>query len=106
MSWSGTYTHNVAIALDELAAAVFFNRNDVTVSSLCRIVQLADSGVHGWPERLRSLGFAPWQVAVLRWLARRLDALQPFHCELARVSDIERSGTARALLTMPPGAAT
>lgn len=91
MSWSNTYTHTLAIAVDMLTAATFWNQEDVTVSTLCRIVQLADAGEGDFVMRLGTLKLSASQVDFLRWLAPRLDRLQANHCELARQADGARA---------------
>ncbi len=92
MSWSATYSHTLAIAFDDLAAAVLFNRDDLTVSSLCRLAQL---------DRLAPLKLCAWQVAVLKRLASILDRIQAHHCERARLGDIARGNAMAALLEIP-----
>lgn len=89
MSWGKTYSHTLAIAVDDLAAAVLFNEPDLTVSSLCRLAQLG---------RLAPLKLSAWQVRLLTWLAPRLDRLQAHHCELARLADLERGRRMATLL--------
>lgn len=100
MSWDRAWSHTVVIAVDQLAAAVFFNRSDVTVSSLCRVVQLADAGVEDFPERLRYLNLSDRQVEALRWIGTQLDKRWPGHCEGARLGDLGRQGSARSLLQL------
>lgn len=100
MSWDRTYSHNVLIAVDQLGAAVIFNRLDVTISSLCRVVQLADGGDAKFQATLASLKFAPWQVGFLRRTARALEWIQPGHCEAARLADIDRAKAMDTLLIL------
>jgi hypothetical protein len=100
MSWDKTYSHNVLIGVDQLAAAVFFNRNDLTVSALCRIVQLSDSGDAKFQAALDSMKLARWQIGFLRKLAPVLDWIQAGHCELARLGDIGRARSTAALLLL------
>lgn len=100
MSWDGTYTHSVAIGFDQLGAAVLFNRPGLTISSLSRIVELADQGVAPFPERLRSLKLSAWQIDLLRWLGKQLDGHWPDHCEGARQGDLARADAAIALLQL------
>lgn len=99
MAWTGTWSNRVLIALDQLAAAIFFNRDDVCVSSLCRVVQNADAGVRDFPARLASLKLKPWQIDFLRWLAPKLDKMEPGHCEKSLQSDIARADATKALLS-------
>jgi hypothetical protein len=91
MSWSRTYTHTLAIAVDMTTASIFWNQEDVTVSTLCRLVQLADAGVDDFLVRLAALELSAAQIDFLRWLAPRLDRLQANHCELARQADAARA---------------
>ena len=100
MAWDGTYTHQVAIGLDQFAAAVWFNRNDVTVSALCRVVQLADAGTPEFRARLDGLKLSHWQLWLLRKIARGLEWIQPGHCEAARLADLVRSQGCRYLLEL------
>jgi len=102
MSWGRTYSHSLAIGLDMFGAVVVFNRPDLTISSLCRIVQLADATREDFPTRLASLKLSAWQVKLLRWLAKRLDGLQTDHCEGARQGDIERAQSTRDFLFYIP----
>jgi hypothetical protein len=97
---SGTYFHTVAIALDQFAAAIFFNRADVTISSLCRVVQLADSGMTPWPAHLASTKFSAAQIGFLRQLAKVLNKIQTNHCELARQADLARDDSSTQLLSV------
>jgi hypothetical protein len=91
MSWTRTYTHNVLIGLDMLGAAIFFNRNDITISSMCRLVQLYDREAPGAAWCFRRLKLWKWQVTVLRWLAIFLDDLQKNHCAQAFNGDARRA---------------
>lgn len=100
MSWDGTYSHSVAIGVDQLGAAVLFNRPGLTISSLCRIVELADKGVTPFPDRLAFLTLSDWQIELLRWLGKKLDGRWPGHCEGARIGDLARADAAIALLQL------
>lgn len=102
MSWDRTYSHSLAIGLDMFGAVILFNRPDLTISSLCRIVQLADANREDFPARLAALKLSAWQVKLLRWLAKRLDRLQTDHCEGARLGDIERAQSTRDFLFYVP----
>ena len=107
MSWDNTYSHNVLYGLDVLGAVVFWNQRDITISSLCRLAQLAypegemDAMTIYWHSVLASLKLYGWQVAVLRWLATKLNEIQANHCELARLADIARAKRVLALLEVP-----
>lgn len=102
MSFARTYVHSVLVGLDDFGAAVFFNRNDVTISTLCRIVQLARAKDAGGEWALKQLGLWKWQYVVLAWLGPFLNDLQTNHCEKARLADIQR---AKRILTLLDGAA-
>jgi hypothetical protein len=84
MSWSNTYSHTLAIAIDILTASIFWNVEDVTVSSLCGLA--LRSG--------RSSSF-------LGRLGRVLNRIQSNHCELAIAADLARAEACRTLLTVP-----
>ncbi len=98
MTWSKTYSHNVLIALDCLGAALLFNRNDVTISTLCRIVQLSDAKAAHAAWQLSALGLRPCQVTFLRWLGPFLDDLQKNHCAEALQGDVQRANSIKSLL--------
>lgn len=98
---SGDLVKDVLIAIDDSGAALFWNQNDITISALCRVVQLADSGNQEFKDRLYALALWDWQVKILRELAPKLDALEPNHCELARQNDIKRAERIVRLLTLP-----
>ena len=99
MSWAGSYAHTVALAIDEFAAAVFFNRPDLTISALCRVVQLADAGEEGWQWKVdRVLKLNRWQVAVLRCIGWALNFTFKNHCEAARLADLTRAAGVIKLL--------
>lgn len=101
MSWDGTYSHNVLYALDVWAAMIFFNQSDITISSLCRMVQLADfaPGIAG--PRLAALKLYRLQLWLLRRISSMLEWLSPGHCERARVADLARADRRKTLLTYP-----
>lgn len=100
MAWGGTYAYRVLIGLDRWGAALLFNRNDITISTLCGLVQLADSAQ---PERKKafrlvlSFGLHPVQMWLLRQLSYVLDKIQTNHCQLAIQGDLE---TAQSILDM------
>jgi len=100
MAWGGTYSYRVLIGLDRLGAALLFNRNDITISTLCGLVQLADSAR---PERksafrlVLSFGLHPVQLWLLRQLSYALDKIQPNHCQLAIQGD---RATAQSIIDM------
>lgn len=85
-----TYAHNVLIGLDDLGAVVFFNRNDVSISGLCRLAQ------KGELDRVKA---GPWQIWVLLRLAVMLDWIRANHCEAARLGDIDRAKSTITILS-------
>lgn len=82
MSWDKTYTHTVLIGLDQFAAAVIFNRPDLTISTMCWMV------MEGQAFDLKLSG---WQIAILAWLGPKLDRMQANHCAEAKDGDIARA---------------
>ena len=96
MAWSKTYVHNILIGLDCLGAALLFNRNDITISSMCRVVQLHDANETSW--RINGLDLQRWQIIFLRWLAVILDKIQTGHCAKAVEGDLERAKSIERLL--------
>ena len=98
MSWSDTYSHNVLIGLDYLGAALLFNRDGITISSMCRVVQLFDMKIDKADQQLAELNLHPWQIVFLRWLAIVLDKIQAGHCAKAVEGDLERAESIKRLL--------
>lgn len=95
MSFQGTYLHTVAIGVDDLAAAVLLNCNDITISTSCDLVRKMDSGnVRARDLVLLTYAFKNWQIAALRTIGRALEAIKPGHCNAARLADIARGGAA------------
>lgn len=90
MSWDRTYTHTLAIAVDQLGAAVIFNRPDLTISTLCWIVMSGD------PQPLK---LAPWQTWMLARLGPILNRIQENHCVQAREGDAQRAQATLLLLS-------
>lgn len=85
MTWSNTYSHTLAISVDIFTASVFWNTENVTVSSLAGLAL----------RRGETTTF-------LARLGKVLNKIQPNHCELAIASDLNRQVTATALLTSVP----
>lgn len=81
MSWDNTYTHNVLIGLDQFGAAVLFNRNDLTISTICDMVMKGD-----YDRPLK-----PWQKDFCLWLGPKLNKLQANHCAESRQGDEDRA---------------
>lgn len=63
MTWDRTYSHNVLMALDLLAALLLFNVAGVTISTLTYLVHEGKDA----PLRLWA-----WQRDLLRWIGPRL----------------------------------
>ena len=82
MSFSKTYTHTVLIGLDQFGAAVIFNRNDLTISTMCDMVMKGNDA---------SLELHGWQRAFLKMLGPRLNRIQADHCGQARLGDEQRA---------------
>ena len=98
MSFERTYAHTLLIALDDLGAAILFNRDDLCVSSLCGLQRRADSGDVPALAAVLSLGLRPWQASLLRRIGAGLEWLSPGHCEASIAGDIERGDAMRSLL--------
>lgn len=84
MAWDTTYTHTVLIGLDQLGAALLFNRNDLTISTMCDMVMTGDDA---------SLKLSGWQRAFLKWLGPVLNKIQADHCAGARDGDRDRANS-------------
>lgn len=82
MSWDKTYSHNLLLALDMYAAAVVFNRPDLTISTMCWMVATGND---------QSLKLWKWQRAILIWLGPKLDKIQANHCKEAAYADRSRA---------------
>jgi hypothetical protein len=96
----GSYVYTLLLALDRFAAAILFNRADITISSLCWV---ARNMLTTPPDPIAAaasaiLKFAPWQVWFLTHTATALEFLQAGHCAEARQTDIETADTTEALL--------
>ena len=89
MAWRNSYTHTLAIAIDTLAASVFFNRADLTISTLCWVV------AEGKDE---SLKLWHWQRQALLWIGPLLNKIQANHIALSREGDIRRAQSTLSLL--------
>lgn len=93
MSWDRTYSHNVLIALDSFAAALVFNRPDLTISTMCDMVRN--------PMGRHVLKLSTWQLWSLQRLGPILDWIQKGHCKLARQGDIDRANSTLESLNAP-----
>lgn len=89
------YFQTVMIGLDQLGAAILFNRNDFTISSLCGIVRNAKVR----PGGIEALKLSPWQRTVLEKLGVALNwVTRKNHCQDAIISDLARSTSTSILL--------
>lgn len=95
MSFARTYAHTVLVGLDDLGAAILFNRDDVTISSLCGLQRRADAGKD---QRIQWLDLHGWQVGFLRGLWYVLEWIKRGHCEAAITADRARGASMQALL--------
>lgn len=91
MAWDKTYSHNLLIALDQFAAAVIFNRPDLTISTMCWMVHNG---------KCAELKLSAWQHAFLMWLGPLLNKVQTNHMELSRQGDYERAQNTVVMLTV------
>lgn len=82
MSWDRTYSHTVLIAVDQFAAAIIFNRPDLTISSMCWMVMTGNDS---------TLKLNTAQRWILAKLGPVLNRIQANHCEEAAVGDYMRS---------------
>jgi hypothetical protein len=106
VSFNRTYGYTLAIAVDQFAAALIFNRPDLTISTLCWIVLASSSpGIASVPyderavQALAFLKLSIWQHWLLRQIGRNfLERLWPGHCVAARASDLARAKSASAAL--------
>lgn len=100
MSFDRTYLHAVAIGVDDLAAAVFLGRNDMTISTACDLVRKMDGGNREARDLVfLTFGFHNWQIRALRRIGAGLERLSPGHCNRARLADITRGSDASVLLS-------
>lgn len=92
-----TYIMTLLLALDRFGAAVFFNRQDATISALCWIAisRSKDYRAAAALEQLKPYG---WQLWLLRHIGGDLERLWPGHCARARTSDIATANSMRVLL--------
>lgn len=90
MSWSSTYSHTVLIAVDQFAAAVVFNRPDLTVSSMCWMVMTGNDS---------TLKLNKPQHWALAKLGSVLNRIQAGHCEQAAAGDTDRARSTLVSLT-------
>lgn len=97
MSWAGTYSHTMALALDRFGAALLFNRPDITISSMCWIVRerkTSEAAKRGYA--LSKLNW--WQTKLLEGIGWCLESTFSGHCAAARKSDMAVANSVLALL--------
>ena len=92
MSWDKTYSHTVALGIDRLGAALFFNQPDITISSLCWIVRAGASSHRSALKANRV------QEKALLWIGDFLEHFWPGHCADARQGDLDTTERTRVLL--------
>lgn len=80
MSWTNTYTHTIAVAVDVFTASIIWDTYGVTVSSRC------------------GLALRRGQTGLLATLGKILNKIQDNHCELAIKADIQRAQDALKFL--------
>lgn len=93
MSWDGTYSHTVLIAVDQFAAAITFNRPDLTVSTMCWMVMTGNDS---------DLKLSTWQRWILVKLGTVLNRIQTNHCLEAAYGDIARAKSTLTALEDAP----
>jgi len=111
----GTYLYTVLLALDRFGAALFFNRADLCISTLCWIVatteaQMAQAhyrvpaAIVTTPldrvalEAFKALKLSMAQYRVLLWIADALEWLSPGHCVRSRLTDLDVLKSTSSLL--------
>lgn len=100
MSFDRTYLHTVAVGVDDLAAAVFLARNDMTISTACDLVRKMDGGNKAARDLvLLTFGFHDWQIKALRRVGAGLEHFWPGHCNRARLADIARGRDSAVILS-------
>jgi hypothetical protein len=98
LTWDKSYAHTLAYALDITGALIFWNQSDITISSLCWLVMMAEKTAD-YRVRLDSLKLYGWQTALLGHIGPQLDKVQPLHRELAREADLARAQKTIGLLS-------
>lgn len=87
-----SYALTVLIGLDQLGAAIFFNRNDTTISALAGLALKQEPGVD-------ILGLSQWQMKTLRVIGRALNKTQKDHCTMAIQGDLARAKSTQTILS-------
>lgn len=103
MSFARTYAHTCLVALDMFGASILFNRDDVTISSLCGLVRRMDRHDEIARHLIRiGLALREWQIGFLRYVGAWLEDISPGHCEAAIKGDINRASRTLAALNYTP----
>lgn len=92
MSWTGTYSHGLALGADLLGSAICWSN---------RRLGLTMSSVAGMELRAQAAGQQRLSARLL-WLGRMLNRIQAGHCEMAIAADLARLKTDIAFLTAIP----
>lgn len=86
-----SYLKTVALGLDDFAAAILLNRNDLCISAACGLVR---------EKHDVDLALSSWQRMLLSWIGAALDHFWPGHCEKAVVNDRQRAAATWIMLTI------
>lgn len=92
MPFEQTFAHNFLIGFDDWGAALLFNQNDISISTLTRMVEMGTDA----PLKLYK-----WQKRLLSWIGPKLDQIQEHHREMALEGDVQRA--IRVIQMMKPG---
>lgn len=102
------YWLTLLLALDRWGAAVFFNRPDLTISTLCwmalTVEGIASGALPTAAEKMIALKMYNdvrpyhWQDWSLLCIGKCLEFIQPGHCSKARLDDLAVLDATRALL--------
>jgi hypothetical protein len=92
-----TYIYTILLGLDRFAAAILFNRADITISALCWVVRYAPTDPIA-AIAYDKLKFNRWQVWFLIHCAAMLEWMSAGHCARARETDVDTAADTRDLL--------
>lgn len=81
---TGQYLHTVAIGFDQLGAAILFNRNDLTISSLSGLVL---------NNNYTQLNLNKYQIFFLKGIGKSLNLFFKNHTSGAIVADNARANS-------------
>lgn len=94
-----TYLKTTAVGFDMWCAGIFFDQDDVTVSSICGLVRRMDKGDKTARNLVMfTLQLHDWQIGACRKIGAQLERYWPGHCEAAIAADILRAKRAISLL--------